>query len=157
MNKHLFVRGVFLLLAVLWLAGCQITSDGVVPTTSMLSPIPAGTEITEPIMPGVWIKKGKPKVILDAVVRERLKRKMRVKAREVYALTMALTVPNTKKLTEAQMVYTLYRYQGGLWLSARVYQITEPRTPTESIVEVTLRVEKEIQQELNKIAEQFGR
>jgi hypothetical protein len=157
MNGLLYAKRFFLLLSVLWLAGCQISPDRVTPLTSTLPPQTPGISITEPIMPGVLIHKGKSKAILDAVVRERLKRKMQVKVRDTYSVTMALTVPNTTKLTEAQMVYSLYRYQEGLWLSARVYQIVEPGTVTEKILDVTRRVETEMQHELNKIAKQFVR
>jgi hypothetical protein len=154
MNWQLHAKG--WVLAVLWLAGCQTLSD-VIPATSTLPPQTPGINITAPIMPGVLITHTPSKTILDAVIRERLKRKMGVKAQDTYCVIMALTVPNTKKLTEAQIVYSLYHYQAGLWLSAKVYQIVEPGTATEKILEVTPRVQTEMQQELNKIAQQFVR
>lgn len=124
---------------------------------SAASTLPPGSRIAEKLMPGVLIENVKARTILDAVVRERLKKRMKVKKREAYSLTMTIQVPNTRNFTEAKMIYTLYPYQNGLWLTARVYQVTDPGNKTEAVLDVTHKAGKELQLELEKIAEKWGK
>lgn len=146
---------ILLLIGALLLAGCQTASTpsaGVVRTTSTDANSGAGTILTQPVMPGVFIQNATSKAIFDAVIRERAPKKMTIKKREAYVLKMALRVPKADKPTEAQIVYTVNRYKNGLWLSSNVYQVVNPNTPEEDILDVTGRVEAEMQAELDRVA-----
>jgi hypothetical protein len=111
-----------------------------------------GSVINAPLKPGITIKNHNPKTILNLAARERGKKRMRVKVRGLYFLKMALTVPKSDRPTEAQIVYALHRYHGEWWLSARAYQVAYPGTTKEAILDITGRIEVEMQNELIKIA-----
>ena len=157
MNWNPLLGGFFLILFVAFLTGCQTPRTNVEHTVSTETVLAPGREMTRIMLPGVFIKHMSPKAILDAVMRDRVKKKMWVKKREMYSLQMALKVPKAKKPTEALMIYTLHRYKEGLWLSAKVYQVAYPGTGRENILDVTQRVKKEVQQELNKIAKHVAK
>ena len=156
MRCYYFFKVSLLCVGLLGLAACQNVShqERNYPV-SAASTLPPGSRIPEKLMPGILIQNVKARVILDAVVRERLKKRMVVKKRETYSLTMTIQVPNTRSSTEAKMVYTLYAYQNGLWLTARVYQVTEPGNKAETVFDVTHKAGKELQLELEKIAEKW--
>lgn len=153
MKRVLFSRGFFPLLIWFWLmTGCQTLDKKVTHSLAMSENHLPGQSLTQKIFPGVLIKNSTPRVIFNAVIRERVKKRMFIKTRDTYTLKMAVRVPKAKQLTEAQMVYSLYHYAGGLWLSVKAYKIMHPGTQQEHILDLTSTVQKEVQQELNKIA-----
>lgn len=156
MKRYCLLKKGLMCWFLLGLAGCQggFYQNGNYPVSAPTTLSP-GSRITEKLMPGVLIEGVKPKVILDTAMRERLKKGMIVDKKDAYSLSMTITVPNVQKPTEAKMVYTLYPYQQGLWLTTRVYQVTEPGTDAEISIDVTHKAGREVQLELKKIAEKW--
>lgn len=148
-----------LLLSILGFAACQTSSSQYSYPVSKVTHVVPGGQITEKIMPGVRLasqKAGvlvKPKLIFDEVIRSRTNKRMQLVRKEPYTLTMKIKVARAKIPTEARMVYSLYRYEQGFWLTARAYQVLHPGRGQESLIDVTSQVAKEIQLELNRIAE----
>lgn len=155
----LYFYRVSLLLTMLSFTACQSPSSQHSYPVSKVSHVVPGGQITEKLMPGVKVasqKAGspvKPKLIFEEVIRGRTNKRMQLVRKEPYTLTMKIKVARAKIPTEARMVYTLYRYEQDFWLTARAYQVVHPGKGQESLVDVTSQVAKEIQLELNRIAE----
>lgn len=154
MNIYFLLAKGLLCWILVGLTGCTSYQNETYPVSAP-TPLRPGSRISHKLMPGVLIKGIKAKVILDTAMRERLKKRMVLDKRDAYSLTMTIKVPDVRKLTEAKMVYTLYPYQDGLWLTARVLQVTNPGTDRETNMDLSHKAGKELQLELNKIAEKW--
>ncbi|WP_152969069.1 hypothetical protein [Amantichitinum ursilacus] len=151
------------LVAALILAGCASTSSPTTASTAhsgnVITPVPLGQPLPDTKLPKVTaapsvLIAGRPAAaILDDVVKYRTGKGMTLRNRSSNKAEFAQTIPNAKQPTEARMVYLLAPVNGGLQLSARVFQVSYPGTAREKVAEITGVVADKLNQELGGYAQ----
>ncbi|AMC36463.1 hypothetical protein [Janthinobacterium sp. B9-8] len=138
------------------LSACASSPAPQTPSTSPFpdasKPIPANTPDASLALPSIVIKERQARAIFDDIVQYRKQKGMQLKRRTAQRLEFSMQIPNVTQATEARMSYQIAQVDGGLQLSARVWQITAPGTSRESVSEITSAVADKIAEELQTYA-----
>lgn len=143
-------------LGALLVAGCATPAN---PTSTthpgVVTPVPLGQPLPETklpkatVVPSVLIAGRQANDVLDEIVKYRTGKGMTLRKRSATKAEFAQNITTAKLPTEARMVYLLTPANGGLQLSARVFQVSYPGTAREKkVAEITGLVEDKLNHEL---------